>query len=109
MAKAKALPKPPPTIETLAEPDEVFTVYGKPYISFRREAPSAVNFISLFRYRVTIERVEESVELLRARLIELFETSERNGHHWQGFKDHATALGIELDYGRNGVRHKRAR
>lgn len=68
--KAKAVPRPLVLIDF-----KPFTVehYGDPAYSMRRDAecheqPSFVNQLRVRRYRVTVELIDESLEVLRERL-----------------------------------------
>jgi hypothetical protein len=73
--------------------------------------PTAFNGdVRIRRYRVTIERIEEPVEVLRDRLRALWRTSERNSHHWAPMRRVARELGMdpeELSILEQGVDHRR--
>jgi len=49
----------------------------------------------VFRYRVTIERIEEPAEVLRARIQDLWETSD-NSHDMPALKAAAAEAGVEI-------------
>lgn len=81
----------------------VVEVYGEPYIPHvfdrlqpPKEATNAI--IRIERYRVTVERIEEPVEVLRDRLKKLWRTDERNSHHWDAFQHEAIRLGMCTDW-----------
>ena len=56
--------------------------------------------VSIYKYRVRIERIEEPLETYRERLQKLWE-EEDNHHHWSPLQNRAEALGIKLtgDFG----------
>lgn len=96
-ARKKPAPLPKRSILDPFEP-KVTEVFNVPYIS-GRDQPTAVNYVSVQRYRVTIERIEEPVEVLRERLLTLCKNTERNMHLSDGFRSIAKDLGIEdFDY-----------
>ena len=106
--KAKA-PKPPPppkyprVIETMHEPSEC----GSTVDIHLTEVPSVGNFnVQFRRYRVTIEEIEEPVDVLAARLRELWEAS-TNHHDWEPLRRAAAEIGITLDAETRGKRRTR--
>jgi hypothetical protein len=70
-------------------------------------APSAINFISIHRVRITIEDIEESDEVLGARLVELWENTPLNHHHHGSFTRLAEKYGVELKHERWGINAKK--
>lgn len=112
--KTKRVPAPPP-------PDrQVIETYGRPRIErVQQTEPDAFNgMVFVERYRVTIEKIEEPVDVLRARLVDLWETCERNIHLWDPIREKAIKLGCVKDRAeadrifepfRQGIRHKKAR
>lgn len=74
----------------------------------RQGEPSCFNSeVRVERYRWVVERIEEPVEVIYARLLELWETCD-NYHHWGPLKEVARRLtGMELPQSRLGVRRKR--
>lgn len=106
--KSAVVPEPP-------KYPRVYEVWGEPYLGSalnRVEQPTdAVSgIIHIERYRITVERIEEPVEVLRARLKELWLVDERNSHHWYAFERVAKELGMdfraELPYGLHGSKRK---
>ena len=59
--------------------------------------PSCVNFVRIHRYRITVELIEEHVEVLIERIRKLARDSD-NFHHWEPLKRAAAELGHKLDY-----------
>lgn len=71
-----------------------------------RRAPFCFNEeVGFERYRVTVERVEEDVDTLFARLVDLWETTD-NHHYWEPLKDAAKRLGRTFET-RPGCRRPR--
>lgn len=102
--KAVALPPPPP-------PPAEFTLTGfyekntkNAISSHLRETPAAFNgYFLLYRYEVTVRRVEESKEVLGERLLRLWEDQPSNHHHTNGFRALALQLGVTLDPGMRAI------
>ena len=99
MAKRKPKPKPlpPPPVVLLDAMPRTIDVWGDPMWSIRdrdQRGPTCFNGISLRQYRVTVELVDEPIEVLRERLLELWAKSERNPHRWSGFERAAAELGM---------------
>ncbi len=61
-----------------------------------RHGPSCENGISINRYRITVEPIEESADELLARLDQLFEDCERDSHRHRMFLARAVELGLSL-------------
>ena len=76
MAKKQKAPEAPPypkVIETFREPG--YSISG-----LRQEEPSCFNgIISVRRYRVTVEEIQEPDEVIAARILKLM--AENNNHH----------------------------
>jgi hypothetical protein len=53
---------------------------------------------------VTVELVEETDEVLAARLAELWETAENNHHHTDEFRHWSRKLGVVLDNDKRACR-----
>ena len=108
----KAVVKPTPIVLVDFEP-KVTEVWGDP--SWRVSngginGPSCVNSITTRRYRVTVELIDEPIEVLRERLTTLWLTSERNSHSWEGFKTAAAELGMPpFDMMTMGSKREKAR
>lgn len=70
-----------------------------------QEQPSCFNGdVRVRRYRVTIERIDEPVEVITARLQTLWETCD-NMHYWESLKAAAARLGYALK-GSAGAKRK---
>lgn len=89
----------------------VVETYRDPGYNLRDAAcdkPSAINGLSLRRYRITAELIDEPLEVLRERLTTLFLTSERNHHRWDGFAQAAAELGMPpFDWSLHGSQHRK--
>lgn len=78
----------------------ILETFGNPEEQIKRlvvEAPTAFNgIVRVERYRVTVERIEEPADVLKARLNELLE---RKGHIDKNkqVRKAAAKLGIKLD------------
>jgi len=71
---------------------ESFTDPGHFYVSTE---PSSVNTVSIRKYRITIEQVDEPVEVLRERLLLLWRKC--NNHHEKlRLQEEAERLGCDL-------------
>lgn len=61
------------------------------------EVPTPMNGkIVIRKVRVTVEPVEEPIEVLQARLVDLWETTPHNMHLTPAFEAEATKLGVTL-------------
>jgi hypothetical protein len=104
--KPAAPPKPefPRVVET----------FQKPHATDMREQtePSCFNgFVRIRRYRITVELIEEPIEVLRERLLKLWRESERNTHHTYSMREAAKELGMdpeELKHSEHGIDYKDA-
>lgn len=108
MARSK---KAPP-----ADPGPVFPVTIETYRDpmhdlrdIRQTEPSAWNGdIRIRRYRITVELIDEPVEVLRDRLRALWRQTEPNHHRWGPMRAEAKRLGMdpaELKYEDQGADH----
>ena len=85
------------------------TPYRRTFETYRRvgdweegtltmKAPSCFNgVVSIRRYRVTVEEIEEPVGVLEARLRKLWVEC-KNHHEWQPLQNEARRLGITLSH-----------
>lgn len=85
---------------------EIFETFGEisPFqmAALLQAEPSCFNgMVRVKKYRITIEEVEEPLEVLEARLMKLW-TESGNHHHAQPLRNAAAALGIELPYNKFG-------
>lgn len=93
--KKRASKKPdfPKVIETFTKPDNWHT---SSLLCASAQQPSCFNgLVSIRRYRVTLEEIEESREVLIERLAKLWQEFD-NVHHYQPLKRAAEELGVEL-------------
>jgi len=96
----------PMVVETYREPG--YTIRDLGHGSAAQ--PSAVNRLSLRRYRITAELIDEPIEVLRERLTRLFLTDERNPHHWNFFQQAAEELGMPpFDWSLHGSQRRKDR
>ena len=100
----RSKPEPPPAP---AYP-KVIETYREPWLSDAVQSePSAFNGeVRIRRYRVTVELIEEPIEVLRDRLRKLWREDERNHRHWRPMRDVAQRLGMdpnELRYDEHGI------
>lgn len=107
--KLPAPPKPPVAADVRVE----FETFRRPapytIHDLKDDAPSFSGLgadVSVRKYRVTIDLVEEPVEVIHARLIELWETCD-NHHHWRSLKHEAARYGLVLSMDRCGIRATR--
>ena len=107
--KSKAKPVPPP------EPKfpRTYETYGDPRYAIERHyrpEPTAFNgIIEIRRYRITVELIDEPVEVLRERLKKLWRETERSMHRWDPMRAEALKLGMpkdDLPYDEQGVDYK---
>jgi len=76
----------PKVIETFIEP----SIYSQP-------EPNCINsIVRVTLYRVTIERVEEPIEVIHDRIRKLWRESD-NHHDWQPLRQAAARYGLTLD------------
>jgi len=76
---------------------ETFREIGKNFKhSLEQKEPSCFNgIVRVQRYRVTVEEIEEPVEVIAERLQKLWDYSD-NHHDWQPLKDAANKIGYVL-------------
>ena len=95
-AKKKTVPPTPPKTCCI----ETFRTFGPYDFSTWESAnePSCFNgSVSIRKFRITIEEVEEPVEVLRERVQKLWDSC-NNSHHWSPLRTVAETLGLELDF-----------
>lgn len=94
--KKKAPTKPPPP----AFP-KVYEGLGEPWLSLNSwvgDKPSSFNgFVHVEKFRVTVERVEEPVEVIRERIAKLWAEC-KNHHQWLPLRGMAAKYGMELHH-----------
>lgn len=65
--------------------------------------------VRIRRYRITVELIDEPIEVLRDRLLRLWRESERNLHIWRPMDEVAEELGMgKLPVDQQGIDHKKA-
>lgn len=92
---AKSGPPPPPpfpvVVETYRNP------VGWSLDNLIQARPDAFNgYVNFRRYRITVEEIEEPIEVLRERLRKIWRECD-NHHSWTPIRMVAASLGIELD------------
>ena len=88
---------------------KVYDCFGEPPVKtwvLPKEPSSFNGDVKVERFRVTVERVEEPVEVLRERLVKLWREC-GNCHHWTPIKAKARKYGLELDMKDCGVDRER--
>lgn len=92
------------------EKPNVFTTFRDPGYAVRNAiqiAPSVWNgVVSVHQYVITVERMEEPLGVITARLQKLWDESD-NHHHWGPLQDAAKRIGMELT-GRPGDKRKKS-
>ena len=79
------VPRFPRVIETFTDPGHFYVTHE----------PSSVNKVSIRKYRVTVEQIEEPVEVLHERLLHLWRKC-NNHHEKRSLLEEADRLGCEL-------------
>jgi hypothetical protein len=76
---------------------ETFKTIGSFEISnIKRDEPSSFNGAIEFRkYKITVEPIDESFEILSERLQTMWDNCD-NYHHWRPLKEAAKSIGYEL-------------
>jgi hypothetical protein len=64
--------------------------------------------VRINKFRVTIEKVEEPIEVITARLQKLWEDCD-NHHHWEPLKNAAKKYNYELDPAKMGINSPKRR
>lgn len=102
---AAAKPAPieyPRVLETYRDPMRLIERYA-------HTEPSTMNGdVDIVRYRVTIERLDDPPEVLHARLLKLWRSTERNWHNTDPMRAAARAIGMDpelLKYDELGIDH----
>ena len=89
------------TFETFREPT------GYTVGSMTQKEPSCFNgIVSVYRYRVTIELIEEPTEVIAARIQKLWEECD-NMHHFGPLRKAAEKIGLVLDSAKLNIRKKK--
>lgn len=88
----------------------VYETIGLPYIDVRQfegnQEPTCFNgIVRIQKYRITVEKVEEPVEVIHERLRKLWRESD-NYHHYDPIKSAAREWGLELDPSEHGRSRK---
>ncbi len=78
---------------------KVWETFGPPYIPHHgKEEPSCFNgMVSVERYRVTIEKIDEPREAVAERILKLWKTCD-NHHHRGPLQGWAERFGLTLDW-----------
>lgn len=98
--RKKATKYVPPPVVMFSRLTTTSEGFGDPGWSVDRAGnrePSFVNSLSLRRFRVTVELIDEPVEVLRDRFITLWRSKERNYHHWDVAKRATAELGLDWE------------
>lgn len=104
--KSKSKAQPKKTAPEFPKVVESFAASIPDYVCHAR-VPSCFNgFVQVRRYRTTIEIIDEPVEILRARLQQLWDECD-NHHHWTPLRNAAHGLGVTL-LGNAGAKRKGA-
>lgn len=85
-------PPPPPKFPRVTE------TYGDPSWSIGRvrDKPTCINgIVEIRKYQITVELVDEPVEVLRERLRKLWRETPRNTHTWHPMHVAAADLGMD--------------
>lgn len=104
--KANLKPKPldtyPKTVETFRQIGD----YELKGYSFNNDSPHCFNgIVSIKKYRITIEVVQEPIEVYQQRLEKLWTESD-NHHHWHPLENAAKEIGYEFKGGFGSQRKK---
>ena len=80
---------------------EIIISFIKPYIEVADKPASFNSFVRIRKYKITIEEIEESVEILQKRLEDLWK-KETNFHQYQPLQNEAKKLNyiFENDFGK---------
>lgn len=102
--RKKKTPKPP---EPYKEEVETFS---RPSLStgwchIMRQPDAFNDWVYVRKYRITAELIDEPIEVIRARLVELWETCD-NHHNRNPLQHEAAIYGLELPYDTFGIRRK---
>jgi len=66
--------------------------------NLRNDAPTCFNgMVRIRKYKVTIELVDEPIEVIRTRIQKMWDECD-NHHHWEPLKAEAKKYGLELHY-----------
>ena len=82
---------------------KVAETYNPPWdLGANHDQPTCINSLKIRRYRVTVELIDEPIEVLRDRVRKMWRET-RNYHYTGAIREAAFALGIELDQAERGV------
>ena len=99
MAKKKKVALKPKPVDIYPKVIETFKQVGNYWLDnlkFNADKPDCFNgIVSIKRYRVTVELIEEPIGVYQERLQKLWDESD-NHHHWQPLKISAKEIGYEL-------------
>ena len=98
MTKKKDMPKPHEPyrieMETMRQP----WVSSRDITASMVETPDAINgYVYVRRYKVTVEMIEEPIEVIQARIQELWDNC-TNHHNWKPLQSMAARYGMELSH-----------
>lgn len=93
-------PKPisPPPISPPPYP-MVFETLSEPFINkhdMEKEPSCSNGIVNVRRYRITVELIDEPIEVIRERILKLWYACD-NWHHWSPLKSAAARVGLVLD------------
>ena len=101
MKKANGYNDDKVSFETFRE----FSEYEKRNLT--QKEPSCFNgIVRIRKYKITIEHVEESNEVLAERLQKLWDDANYNWHHYQPLQEEAKKIGYELKNSMGSNRNK---
>lgn len=105
MPRRKPQPAVPRFTSVRPNPAPVVTErFGEPWIDPpSRDEPSTINGLTIRRYRVTVELIDEPDDVLAERLRKLWRETRYNHHLNEGFKAAAADLGITLHNDERGI------
>ena len=93
--RKKPAPEPEPAIRT----EEGFDMHRTPMLSlcYLKRTPDVFNgSVHVYRYRHTVERIEEPREVIFARIAELYRAT-TNHHDRTALREEATRLGTTIE------------
>lgn len=100
MAKRKPYTPPPPPVPPVAADVRREFVTFCPVDNYTirqmtQDMPSSFNGTRVRQYRVTVELVDEPLEVIHARIVELWEMND-NHHQWDSILVEAARYGLDL-------------
>lgn len=98
MAKAKRrLPAPPVAADERREFITFRPVSDYQVSDMGQNVPSSFGgMVRVRRYRVTVELVDDPIEVIRARIVDLWERCD-NHHEWSAIRAEAARYGLDLE------------